>query len=105
MLIVGKTILFKTNYKKSFLRGCFKAKGADEQNRSSTKRQYSLGPVIISFVEIIQIKYMNNLVEQYHRFIKIITKLMMRFKAFHLQAIYGFSRIDFPPEYTFSGMS
>ena len=38
---------------------------------------------IISFVEIIQIKYLNNLVEQDHRFIKKITKPMMGFKAFH----------------------
>ena len=38
---------------------------------------------IISFVEIIQIKYMNNLVEQNHRSIKKITKPMMRLKAFH----------------------
>ena len=38
---------------------------------------------IISFVEILQIKYLNNLVEQDHRFIKKITKPMMDFKAFH----------------------
>ena len=38
---------------------------------------------IISFVEILQIKYLNNLVEQDHRFIKKITKPMMGFKAFH----------------------
>jgi putative transposase len=38
---------------------------------------------IISFVEILQVKYLNNLVEQDHRFIKKITKPMMGFKAFH----------------------
>ena len=38
---------------------------------------------IISFVEILQIKYLNNLVEQDHRFIKKITKPMLGFKAFH----------------------
>ena len=38
---------------------------------------------IISFVEILQIKYLNNLVEQDHHFIKKITKPMMGFKAFH----------------------
>jgi putative transposase len=38
---------------------------------------------IISFVEILQIKYLNNLVEQDHRFIKKITKPIMDFKAFH----------------------
>jgi len=38
---------------------------------------------IISFVEILQIKYLNNRVEQDHRFIKKITKPMMGFKAFH----------------------
>jgi len=38
---------------------------------------------IICFVEILQIKYLNNLIEQDHRFIKNITKPMMSFKAFH----------------------
>ena len=38
---------------------------------------------IISFVEILQIKYLNNIVEQDHRFIKKITKPMMGFKAFY----------------------
>jgi putative transposase len=38
---------------------------------------------IISFVEILHIKYLNNLVEQDNRFIKKITKPMMGFKAFH----------------------
>ena len=38
---------------------------------------------IISFVEILQIKYLNNLVEQDRRFIKKITKPMMGFKAFY----------------------
>ncbi len=34
-------------------------------------------------IEIRQIKYLNNIVEQDHRFIKKITKPMMGFKAFH----------------------
>ncbi len=38
---------------------------------------------LISFVEIFQVKYLNNLIEQDHRFIKKITKPMMGFKAFH----------------------
>jgi putative transposase len=38
---------------------------------------------IISFVEILQVKYLNNIVEQDHRFIKKITKPMMGFKAFY----------------------
>ncbi|HBV21486.1 MAG TPA: IS6 family transposase, partial [Nitrosomonas sp.] len=38
---------------------------------------------LISFVEILQIKYLNNLIEQDHRFIKKITNPMMGFKAFH----------------------
>jgi putative transposase len=38
---------------------------------------------IISFVEIIQVKYLNNLIEQDHRFIKKITKPMMGFKALY----------------------
>ena len=38
---------------------------------------------LISFVEILQVKYLNNIIEQDHRFIKKITKPMMGFKAFH----------------------
>jgi len=38
---------------------------------------------LISFIEICQIKYLNNLIEQDHRVIKKLTKPMMGFKAFH----------------------
>jgi len=38
---------------------------------------------LISFVEILQVKYLNNLIEQDHRFIKKINNPMMGFKAFH----------------------
>jgi putative transposase len=38
---------------------------------------------LISFIEICQVKYLNNLAEQDHRFIKKITRPMMGFKAFH----------------------
>ena len=38
---------------------------------------------LISFIEIFQVKYLNNLIEQDHRYIKKITKPMMEFKAFH----------------------
>ena len=38
---------------------------------------------LIDFVEKLQVKYLNNLVEQDHRFIKKITNPMMGFKAFH----------------------
>ena len=38
---------------------------------------------LISFVEILQVKYLNNLIEQDPRFIKKITNPMMGFKAFH----------------------
>ena len=38
---------------------------------------------LISFIEIFQVKYLNNLIEQDHRFIKKITRPMMGFKAFH----------------------
>ena len=38
---------------------------------------------LISFIEICQVKYLNNLIEQDHRFIKKITKPMMGFKAFY----------------------
>ena len=36
-----------------------------------------------SIIKIVQSKYLNNLLEQDHRFIKKITKPMMSFKAFH----------------------
>ena len=38
---------------------------------------------LISFVEMLQVKYLNNLIEQDHCFIKKITNLKMCFKAFH----------------------
>jgi putative transposase len=38
---------------------------------------------LISFVEILQVKYLNNLIEQDHCFIKKITNPMIGFKAFH----------------------
>jgi len=38
---------------------------------------------LISFIEILQVKYLNNLIEQDHRFIKKITNPMMGFKAFN----------------------
>jgi putative transposase len=38
---------------------------------------------LISFVEIFQVNYLNNIIEQDHRFIKKITQPMMGFKAFH----------------------
>ena len=38
---------------------------------------------LICFIEICQVKYLNNLIEQDHRFIKKITKPMMGFKAFY----------------------
>lgn len=38
---------------------------------------------LLSFIEICQVNYLNNVVEQDHRSIKKITKPMMGFKAFH----------------------
>ncbi len=38
---------------------------------------------IFNFIETLQVKYLNNIVEQDHRFIKKITGPMMGFKAFH----------------------
>src|SRR5512136_687561 len=38
---------------------------------------------LISFVEILQVKYLNNLIEQDHRYIKKITNPINGFKAFH----------------------
>jgi len=37
---------------------------------------------LISYVEILQVKYLNNLMELDHRFIKKITNPMMDFKPF-----------------------
>ena len=34
-------------------------------------------------IDICQVKYLNNIIEQNHRFIKKITEPMMGFKAFH----------------------
>ena len=36
-----------------------------------------------TLIDICQVKYLNNIIEQDHRFIKKITKPMMSFKAFH----------------------
>ena len=35
------------------------------------------------FIDILRVKYLNNIIEQDHRFIKKITKPMMNFKALH----------------------
>ncbi|MBG6148639.1 putative transposase, partial [Labrenzia sp. EL_142] len=35
------------------------------------------------FIDILQVKYLNNIIEQDHRFIKKLTRPMMGFKAFH----------------------
>ncbi len=37
-------------------------------------------------IRIMQSKYLNNIIEQEHRFIKRITRLMLGFKAFHSAA-------------------
>jgi transposase-like protein len=36
-----------------------------------------------TLIDICQVKYLNNIIEQDHRFIKKITKPMMEFKAFY----------------------
>jgi putative transposase len=38
---------------------------------------------LLCFIDILKVNYLNNIVEQDHRFIKKITKPMMGFKAFH----------------------
>ena len=38
---------------------------------------------LLCFIDILQVKYLNPIVEQDHRFIKNITKPMMGLKAFH----------------------
>ena len=49
----------------------------------------------LSFIEICQVKYLNNLIEQDHRFIKKITTPVMGFKAFHSTkaTIYGIETV------------
>ena len=56
--------------------------GANFAGSENTNRLLMLAG-LISFIEICQVKYLNNLIEQDHRFIKKITKPMMEFKAFH----------------------
>lgn len=43
---------------------------------------FMLGGIFMQ-ITVRQIKYLNNIVEQDHRFVKNITKLMKGFKAFH----------------------
>jgi len=52
---------------------------------SRTKNLHFAGAPFPRFsaIEICQVKYLNNVVEQDHRFIKKITNPMMGFKAFH----------------------
>jgi putative transposase len=38
---------------------------------------------LLCFIDILKVKYLNNIIEQDHRCIKKITKPMMGFKAFH----------------------
>ena len=38
---------------------------------------------LFCFIDILQVKYLNHIVEQDHRFIKKVTKPMIGFKAFH----------------------
>ena len=38
---------------------------------------------VTCFIDILRVKYLDNIIEQDHRFIKKITKPMMNFKAFH----------------------
>ena len=38
---------------------------------------------LLCWIEILQVKYLNNIIEQDHRFIKKITRPMLGFKAFH----------------------
>jgi putative transposase len=35
------------------------------------------------FINLLRVKYLNNIIEQVHRFIKKVTEPMMNFKAFH----------------------
>ncbi len=37
----------------------------------------------LSFIAILQVKYLNNIIEQDHRSVKRLTRAMMGFKAFH----------------------
>ncbi|MGK0250383.1 MAG: putative transposase [Oleispira sp.] len=39
------------------------------------------------FIDILRVKYLNNIIEQDHRFIKKITKPMMNFKAIYSASV------------------
>jgi transposase-like protein len=46
-------------------------------------KQNEAGGQCACFIDILKVKYLNNIVEQDHRFIKKITKPMTEFKASH----------------------
>jgi putative transposase len=90
----GKTVdfLFRKNRDKSAAKAFFvKAFGSSGQPEKVTidksgSNLAALADINKHFekpVEIRQIKYLNNIVEQDHRFIKRIVRPMMGFKAFH----------------------
>lgn len=86
-------MLSKNRDKKAAKRFFSKAIGSSEKPEKVTiDKSGSNNAALISInkdldenakIEIRQIKYLNNIVEQDHRFIKRITKPMMGFKAFH----------------------
>jgi putative transposase len=50
-------------------------------SKTLTSYFFSLG--FLCVIDILQVKYLNNIIEQDHRFIKKITRPMLEFKAFH----------------------
>ncbi|SDQ31717.1 IS6 family transposase [Pseudovibrio sp. Tun.PSC04-5.I4] len=60
--------------------------GANKAGLTNINICHFLSGCWLSFIDIIQVKYLNNIVEQDHRFIKRITKPMMGFKAFRSAA-------------------
>ncbi|KZL28946.1 hypothetical protein PsWM33_00253 [Pseudovibrio sp. WM33] len=56
--------------------------GANKAGLANIKSCLFLAGRWHSFIDILQVKYLNNIVEQDHCFIKRITKPMMGFKAF-----------------------
>ncbi len=57
--------------------------GANRAGLSNINLYLLLAGYWWSFIDILQAKYLNNIIEQDHRFIKRLTKPMMAFKAFH----------------------
>jgi len=98
----GKTLDFLLSKRRNkaaarlFFRGAIKANGAPERIAIDKRGANLAGLIRINVglkfsrtyqpIEILRVKYLNNIVEQDHRFIKKITRPTLGFKAFHSAA-------------------